>query len=162
VSPLLFDENLSAHLPRLVADQFAGGLHVRDVGLARADDSAVWEYARTHGMAIVTKDDDFRQRSFLYGSPPKVIWVHLELQHGRRSGAAHGPRGGDTGLPRRPDEQPLGVATIGVIAARLVEVLTPHTMPQSRQRLGGKIHPPSLLEKQLSFSANSVHLRPPC
>ncbi len=26
---------------------------------------------------IVTKDDDFRQRSFLYGAPPKVIWVHL-------------------------------------------------------------------------------------
>ena len=75
--PLLFDENLSPHLPRLVADLFAGGLHVRDVGLARADDSAVWEYARTHGLAIVTKDDDFRQRSFLYGSPPKVIWVHL-------------------------------------------------------------------------------------
>jgi len=23
------------------------------------------------------KDDDFRQRSFLYGAPPKVIWVHL-------------------------------------------------------------------------------------
>jgi predicted nuclease of predicted toxin-antitoxin system len=25
----------------------------------------------------VTKDDDFRQRSFLRGSPPKVIWLRL-------------------------------------------------------------------------------------
>ena len=75
--PLLFDENLSPHLPRLIVALFADGLHVRDVGLARADDSAVWEYARTHGVTIVTKDDDFRQRSFLQGAPPKVIWVHL-------------------------------------------------------------------------------------
>jgi predicted nuclease of predicted toxin-antitoxin system len=30
-----------------------------------------------HGFAIVTKDADFRQRSFLFGHPPKVIWVRL-------------------------------------------------------------------------------------
>ncbi len=24
---------------------------------------------------IVSKDADFRQRSFLYGAPPKVIWI---------------------------------------------------------------------------------------
>lgn len=29
------------------------------------------------GFAIVTKDDDFRQRSFLRGSPPKIIWVRM-------------------------------------------------------------------------------------
>ena len=73
----MFDEHLSPQLPRLVAALFPGAVHVRDVGLARADDSAVWDYARTHGLSIVTKDDDFRQRSFLYGAPPKVIWVHL-------------------------------------------------------------------------------------
>ena len=77
MTALLFDENLSPQLPRLVAALFPGAVHVRDVGLARADDSAVWDYARTHGLGIVTKDDDFRQRSFLHGAPPKVIWVHL-------------------------------------------------------------------------------------
>jgi predicted nuclease of predicted toxin-antitoxin system len=25
----------------------------------------------------VTNDDDFRQRSFLFGAPPKVIWLRL-------------------------------------------------------------------------------------
>ncbi len=25
----------------------------------------------------MTKDDDFRQRSFLFGAPPKVAWVHI-------------------------------------------------------------------------------------
>jgi predicted nuclease of predicted toxin-antitoxin system len=29
------------------------------------------------GFAILTKDADFRQRSFLRGHPPKVIWVRL-------------------------------------------------------------------------------------
>ena len=77
MTALLFDENLSPQLPRLVAALFPGGVHVRDVGLARADDSAVWEYAQVHGLSVVTKDDDFRQRGFLYGAPPKVIWVHL-------------------------------------------------------------------------------------
>jgi predicted nuclease of predicted toxin-antitoxin system len=26
---------------------------------------------------IVSKDSDFRQRSFVFGFPPKVIWVQL-------------------------------------------------------------------------------------
>ena len=26
---------------------------------------------------IVSKDDDFHQRSFLYGHPPKVVWLRL-------------------------------------------------------------------------------------
>jgi predicted nuclease of predicted toxin-antitoxin system len=29
------------------------------------------------GFVILTKDADFRQRSFLRGHPPKVIWVRL-------------------------------------------------------------------------------------
>lgn len=77
MSALLFDENLSPQLPRLLTAVYRGAVHVRDVGLARADDSAVWDYARLHGFSVVTKDDDFRQRSFLYGAPPKVIWVRL-------------------------------------------------------------------------------------
>jgi predicted nuclease of predicted toxin-antitoxin system len=50
---------------------------VRDVGLATADDEAIWSHALEGGYIIVTKDDDFRQRSFLRGAPPKVIWTRL-------------------------------------------------------------------------------------
>ena len=50
-------------------------MHVREVGLAAADDSTVWAYARRHGFAIVSKDGDFSSRSVLYGAPPKVIWL---------------------------------------------------------------------------------------
>lgn len=37
----------------------------------------IWEFARSHGFAIVSKDNDFRQRSFLSGAPPKVIWLSV-------------------------------------------------------------------------------------
>ena len=42
-----------------------------------ADDESIWQHAASAGYTIVTKDDDYRQNSFLRGAPPKVIWVHL-------------------------------------------------------------------------------------
>ena len=74
---LLFDQNLSYRLARTLHDLFPGSLHVRDVGLKEAEDLAVWNYAKAHGFVIVSKDIDFRQRSFVYGAPPKVIGVRL-------------------------------------------------------------------------------------
>ena len=50
---------------------------MRQVNLQAADDEAVWRHAADGGFAIVTKDDDFRQRGFVRGGPPKVIWVRL-------------------------------------------------------------------------------------
>jgi predicted nuclease of predicted toxin-antitoxin system len=74
---LLFDENLSHNLVRLLADLFPDSVHVRDVGLKAADDLQVWGYARDNELVIVSKDSDMHQRSFLFGYPPKVIWVRL-------------------------------------------------------------------------------------
>ena len=47
------------------------------MGLAAADDSAIWACARQHGFTIVSKDGDFSGRSSVYGTPPKVIWLAL-------------------------------------------------------------------------------------
>lgn len=74
---LLFDQNLSHRLARSLQDLFPDSLHVRDVGLKAADDPVVWSYARQHGFVIVSKDADFHQRSFVFGAPPKVVWVRL-------------------------------------------------------------------------------------
>ena len=74
---LLLDQNLAPVLARRLADLYPGSAHVRDVGLATADDAAVWRHAAAHGFTIVTKDDDFRQRSLLRGAPPRVVWVRL-------------------------------------------------------------------------------------
>ena len=74
---LLLDQNLAPALVRRLADLYPGSAHVRELGLAAADDEAVWAHAAAHGFTIVTKDDDFRQRSVLRGAPPGVIWVRL-------------------------------------------------------------------------------------
>ena len=72
---LLFDENLSPKLSRLLAAQFPGSLHLRDCGLKGATDETIWDYARANQLTIVSKDSDFYQRSLFYGSPPKFIWL---------------------------------------------------------------------------------------
>lgn len=74
---LLFDQNLSPRLPRLLADIYPASLHIREVGLRDANDLAIWEYALDQGYAIVSKDSDFQQRSLLYGAPPKFIWLRV-------------------------------------------------------------------------------------
>ena len=72
---LLFDENLSPKLPRLLRSQFPGSAHVRDCGLKGGADQAIWEYARTNGYTLVSKDGDFHQRIVLAGAPPKLVWL---------------------------------------------------------------------------------------
>ena len=72
---LLFDQNLSPSLVKVLSDLYPESIHVRDVGLRDATDEAVWNYASRHGLTIMSKDSDFHQRSFLFGSPPKVVWI---------------------------------------------------------------------------------------
>ena len=72
---LLFDENLSPYLVERLADLYPDCVHVREVGLERAPDEAVWNYARANAFTIVTQDADFGEMSVLLDSPPKVIWL---------------------------------------------------------------------------------------
>lgn len=74
---LLFDQNLSPRLPKSLADIFPDSVHVREIGLRDADDATIWEYAKLHGFTLVSKDADFQQRSLLYGSPPKFVWLRV-------------------------------------------------------------------------------------
>lgn len=74
---LLFDQNLSHNLVASLSDVFPGSAHVRDFGMRAADDEAVWNFAAQNGYTIVSKDDDFHQRSFTLGPPPKVIGLGL-------------------------------------------------------------------------------------
>jgi predicted nuclease of predicted toxin-antitoxin system len=74
---LLFDENLSPQLVEALADLHPGSRHVQDQELGSADDWDVWEYAKLHGLTIVSKDSDFHEHSVRVGAPPKVIWIRL-------------------------------------------------------------------------------------
>ncbi len=74
---LLFDENLSRNLCSRLSDLFPASEQVCGVGLEHASDAEVWAYAKRNGLTIVTKDSDFHQMSFLFGAPPKVIWLRV-------------------------------------------------------------------------------------
>jgi predicted nuclease of predicted toxin-antitoxin system len=74
---LLFDQNLSRRLPALLAAEFPGSEQVVTAGLAAADDLAVWAYAASHGLAVVSKDSDFASLSATLGPPPKVVWLRI-------------------------------------------------------------------------------------
>jgi predicted nuclease of predicted toxin-antitoxin system len=72
---LLFDQNLSDRLLRILANDFPASVHVRHVGLAGADDEDVWRYALDQRLVVTSKDSDFHQRSLVRGHPPKVVWI---------------------------------------------------------------------------------------
>jgi predicted nuclease of predicted toxin-antitoxin system len=74
---LLFDQNLSPRLPRILTDIYPESVHVRGIGMRDATDTVIWEYAKTKDFVIVSKDSDFQARSLLYGSPPKFIWLRV-------------------------------------------------------------------------------------
>lgn len=74
---LLFDENLSFKLPRLLIDLFPDSVHVRDIGMKAIDDPIVWDYAKDNDFLIVSKDADMHDLSLVFGNPPKVIWLRL-------------------------------------------------------------------------------------
>lgn len=74
---LLLDQNISRKLVRRLEDIFPNTKHVSEVLTETSDDGEIWSFAKEHGYVIVTKDDDFEQRSILYGHPPKLIWLRL-------------------------------------------------------------------------------------
>jgi predicted nuclease of predicted toxin-antitoxin system len=77
---LLFDQNLSHRLCRLLADISPQTNQVRLTGLETASDNAIWDYARSEGFTIVTLDADFADLAALRGAPPKIIWLRCGNQ----------------------------------------------------------------------------------
>lgn len=58
-----------------LADIFPDASHVQFEGMTAATDTEIWEFAKAGSFCIVTQDADFAEKSRLYGSPPKVIWL---------------------------------------------------------------------------------------
>lgn len=74
---LLLDENISLKPVDLLVDVFPDSGHVELLGMKGHTDSEVWNLAKRNDYVLVSKDADFRQRSFVYGAPPKVIWLSV-------------------------------------------------------------------------------------
>ena len=90
---LLFDQNLSYRLVSALESEFPGSIHVAEVGLERATDVEVWEYARDNGLAITSKDSDPSDIAMMRGFPPSIVWIRRgncstdEIEHLLRENA---------------------------------------------------------------------------
>jgi|SRR6266566_1499214 len=74
---LLLDQNLSRRIVPLLQQTFPGTTQTALVGLERASDGEIWEYAKSGGYTIVTKDDDFLGLLSISGYPPKIILLTM-------------------------------------------------------------------------------------
>ncbi len=52
---LLFDQNVSPRLVALLADIFPDSNHVFPLGLDEAEDTDVWQYAKTNNLCSLPK-----------------------------------------------------------------------------------------------------------
>ncbi|MDQ2696162.1 MAG: DUF5615 family PIN-like protein [Pseudomonadota bacterium] len=81
---LLLDQNLSRRLVAVLEPAYPGTTQAALLGLERASDLEIWQYARDNGFVIVTKDSDFHELSLLHGAPPKVVWLQCGNQPRQR------------------------------------------------------------------------------
>jgi predicted nuclease of predicted toxin-antitoxin system len=72
---ILLDANLSFRLVGILKDLFPECHHISEFLPMSASDDEIWNFAGMNGFTILSKDSDFHQRSFVFGAPPKVIWV---------------------------------------------------------------------------------------
>jgi len=81
---LPFDHNLSPHLVRRLSDVYPDTGHVFLIGLDRASDMAVWNYAQTNDYIIVTKDLRLQRRKCAARvSAQSDLATFGQLHHGR-------------------------------------------------------------------------------
>lgn len=72
---LLFDQNISHRILRLLPESYHDSSSVKKENLIDSSDKKIWEYAKSFGFTIVTQDSDFNDLTALNGFPPKVIWI---------------------------------------------------------------------------------------
>lgn len=74
---LLLDENLSRRLVPALQGRFPGSSQVALLGLERAIDAALCQYAAEHGTVLCSKDDDFHRLVAARGYRPQLVQVAL-------------------------------------------------------------------------------------
>ena len=75
---LLVDNQLPVALARHIEASGWACIHVQDVGLGEAGDQVIWDYAKTHRLTIITKDEDFQALANRQDSiSPQVVWVRI-------------------------------------------------------------------------------------
>ena len=71
------DAQLPPALSAWLVAQGHEAVHVFNLHMARASDSAIWQHARETSAVIVTKDEDFAVLAQLAAPGPPVIWIRV-------------------------------------------------------------------------------------
>jgi len=74
---LLFDQNISYRISKILSESFPEAKHVSEVGLLDSTDMEIWNYAKNNKYSIVTFDSDYYDLSIVKGAPPKIIWLRM-------------------------------------------------------------------------------------
>ncbi len=74
---LLFDQNISFRIVKLLAEFYPEVGQVRTLGLENSSDIEIWNYAKANKYTIITFDADFYEISTIQGHPPKIIWLRF-------------------------------------------------------------------------------------
>jgi predicted nuclease of predicted toxin-antitoxin system len=72
---LLFDQNISQRILKVLPEIFIGSSHIKMEGLLNSSDRYILEFAKKNGFIIVSQDSDFNELNSLLGFPPKIIWI---------------------------------------------------------------------------------------
>jgi predicted nuclease of predicted toxin-antitoxin system len=72
---LLFDQNISFRIVKLIDSKYPGSSQVRALNLEGESDIKIWHFAKENEFTIVTFDADFYDLSNFRGHPPKIIWL---------------------------------------------------------------------------------------
>lgn len=73
----LVDNQLPAALARWLTERGLDASHVRDLGLDEASDEQIWEYAITHALVLISKDEDSLHLAARPGPVAPLVWVRL-------------------------------------------------------------------------------------
>lgn len=73
----IVDAQLPPALARALRDRGVDAAAVRDIGLREADDRDISKYAVENGAAIISKDEEFAERSLSSASAPIIVWLRI-------------------------------------------------------------------------------------
>lgn len=74
---LLFDQNISFRVLKLIEKLYPESKHVKDFNLQYSTDHQIWKFAKTNDFHLVKFDADFYDLFTLYGHPPKLLWLRM-------------------------------------------------------------------------------------
>jgi predicted nuclease of predicted toxin-antitoxin system len=82
---VLLDQGLAPSAAEALRNVGWDAIHVSELGMDRADDGAILEFARERGMACVTLDHDFHMHlAMASAGRPSVVMIRVEGLSGAR------------------------------------------------------------------------------